>query len=281
MDHITDQLLAPAEPSAELDRGRPEMQYDFCATLGEIEGQIESGTHQGEPVFAHTRSLNLHISKLLKRQVPPDPAYAGFQEAAADEIRRMDRCFGRFIETLKREGLYDQSVIVLTADHGDSLGEQGRWGHAYTIYPEVMRVPLIVHLPAPLRSEITTDLARPAFSTDIAPTLYALLGHRPASFGSLYGEPLFVPRDKSLSDRRRESFLLASSYGSVHGTLRHNGRSLYIADAIEGRDYAYDTRDNGVGTSIQVTETMRAINWALIRRDLAKLAALYSFSPEP
>ena len=32
-------------------------------------------------------------------------------------------------------GDYERSIIVLTSDHGDSLGEDGRWGHAYTVFP--------------------------------------------------------------------------------------------------------------------------------------------------
>jgi membrane-anchored protein YejM (alkaline phosphatase superfamily) len=177
MDHITDQVLSPKRPSVELNRGIPEMQHDLCGTLGEIETHLRSRSGGDAPVFAHVRPLNLHISKLLNRTVPPDPAYEGFHGPAAAEVRRMDGCFGRFIETLKREQLYDDSVVILTADHGDSLGEEGRWGHAYTLYPEVMRVPLLVHLPLWLQPELTTDLERPAFTTDIVPTLYAVLGY--------------------------------------------------------------------------------------------------------
>jgi hypothetical protein len=279
MDHITDQVLGPVEPSLQLDRDRPEMQYDFCGTLREVEAHL--GADRAAPLFVHTRALNLHISKLLNRAVPPDAAYAGFHAPAAAEIRRMDRCFGAFIDTLRRQRLYEDSIVILTSDHGDSFGEEGRWGHAYTLYPEVVRVPLVVHLPAWLEERLTADLGRPAFSTDIVPTLYALLGHQPAALGPLYGEPLFVPRDAAPSDRRRESFLVASSYGSVYGTLRRNGRELYIADAIAGRDYAYDTSDNGVGRRLQITEEMRRINRALIQRDVAALGRSYGFSPEP
>ena len=61
------------------------------------------------------------------------------------------------IDDLKARQLYDDSVIVLTSDHGDSLGEEGRWGHAYTLFPEVLQVPLIVHLPPRLRAQFDLD----------------------------------------------------------------------------------------------------------------------------
>ena len=92
-------------------------------------------------------------------------------------MRRIDGCFGAFVAYLKQHGRYDNSIVIVTADHGDALGEQGYWGHAVWLFPEIVRIPLIVHVPAALRQTVTTDLTRLAFSTDIAPTLYALLGH--------------------------------------------------------------------------------------------------------
>jgi acetoin utilization deacetylase AcuC-like enzyme len=89
----------------------------------------------------------------------------------------MDACFGRFITSLKDAGLYDDSIVVLTADHGDALGEAKRWGHAYTLFPEIVRVPLLMHIPSKLRARFTTDVDAASYSTDITPSLYALLGY--------------------------------------------------------------------------------------------------------
>ena len=71
----------------------------------------------------------------------------GFYTPYAARLERVDACFGEFIAYLKDAGLYESSIVVLTSDHGDSLGDEGRWGHAYTVFPEVMRVPLIMHVP--------------------------------------------------------------------------------------------------------------------------------------
>src|SRR5438477_10168921 len=143
----------------------------------------------------------------------------------------MDECFGAFVAELERRGIYRNSIVILTSDHGDSLGEEGRWGHAYTLFPEIIRVPLIVHLPDALKASVVSDPDRLAFLTDITPSLYFLLGHA-ASIGSeLFGAPLFARTRQELVDRSREEFLLASSYGPVYGLLRENGRSLYVIDA--------------------------------------------------
>src|SRR5213079_2380133 len=167
---------------------------------------------------------NVHIAVASRRKVPDGESYPGFFAPVASALKRVDACLGRFVDFLKRTNRYDNSIIILTSDHGDSLGEEGRWGHAYFIFPEVIRIPLIVHLPSWMKAATAVDTAAVTFSTDLTPSLYALLGHEPRDRGTLFGRPLFVPPDADLSWRRREQFLLASSYGAVYARMRQNGR---------------------------------------------------------
>jgi predicted AlkP superfamily pyrophosphatase or phosphodiesterase len=46
----------------------------------------------------------------------------------------------RFVSTLKERELYDNSIIVVTSDHGEALGEDGRNGHSTRVYPEMLRI---------------------------------------------------------------------------------------------------------------------------------------------
>ena len=125
----------------------------------------------GRPAFVFTQPQDVHLANVaIDREHRPPDAYAGFYQPYAARLERLDGCFGSFIKYLKDAGLYDNSVIVLTSDHGDSLGDEGRWGHSYTVFPEVMRVPLIVHVPEELRSGFTVDTDTVAFTTDITPT---------------------------------------------------------------------------------------------------------------
>lgn len=263
-----------------LDKGIPTKQYDFCRTLDEL-GETLASNHGAGPIFGYTLPQNVHIANAFETPVPEGESYPGFVDKVAAPVRRIDRCFGQFVDRLKALGIYDESIIIVTSDHGDSLGEEGRFGHAYTVFPEVMRVPLIVHLPKTLAEEVTTDLARVSFSADITPTLYALLGYQPTDLGPLYGAPLFSRRGTPLAEsrRRRDPFLLASSYGAVYGMLRHNGRALYIADAVAGRDYAYDLSDGGLGQRVEITDAMRDLNWRLIREQVTAIAQQYRFDP--
>jgi hypothetical protein len=278
LDHITQQIISPQWPVTELDAGRDEMQYDFCTTLEELERKLHDGLAGDRPVFAHTRSLNLHISKLTTRVGAPDASFGEFQGPAAAAIERMDSCFGRFITDLQQRGLYDDSIVILTADHGDALGEARRWGHAYTLFPEIVRTPLLMHVPRRLLDRFAVDEDALAMSTDITPSLYALLGYPNDPQSWPMGRSLFVPPGTDDSARRREPTLIASSYGPVYGVLRDNGERLYIADGVNRRDYAYDLR-NLEPVRTGVTASMREESRAFIAGRLAALAALYHFTP--
>jgi hypothetical protein len=275
VDHITAQIVKAPAAAIELDRGRPEMRYDLCATLGEISTAVPRSAWAAGPLFVHTRSLNLHIAHVRKTPVPAGAAYPGFVAPVAASIERMDRCFGGFIQHLQEQGLYDDSIIVLTSDHGDSLGESLRWGHSYTMFPEVIRVPLIVRVPPRLRERLHADPASVSFSTDITPTLYALIGYEPANLGPLFGAPLVVPSSTAPSPRT-QPFLLASSYGPVYGVLRDNGRYVYVADAVNNRDYAYRMGESS-RERVGITPEDREANRMFIREQLRELARAYRF----
>jgi arylsulfatase A-like enzyme len=66
----------------------------------------------------------------------------------AGELAGMDREIGRFFDWLKAEGDYDNTIIVVTSDHGERLGERGLVGHAVTADPYTLRVPLIIRYPS-------------------------------------------------------------------------------------------------------------------------------------
>jgi arylsulfatase A-like enzyme len=279
-DHISE-LLTPSPPIVWLDHDVPEMEHTFCGTVRELETKLRVRGPDAPPLFAHTRPLDLHVSKIRGVAPPPGESYPGFSEAYAARVHRIDACFGEFVDSLKQSGIYESSAIVVMSDHGDSLGEEQRWGHAYTLFPEVMRIPLIVHLPPMLAGRFAADLGRVSFSTDVTPTLYALLGYHPADMGSLFGAPLFDAPDVDRPRRRRESFLLASSYGAVYGTMSGNGRKLYIADAINERDDAYELNRDALGARVGISNADRVRNRRLIREQVAQLAALYRFTPQP
>lgn len=201
--------------------------------------------------------------------------YPGFYAPYASRLERIDRCFGVFISDLKAQGMCDDSVILLTSDHGDSLGENGAWGHQFFLYPEDIRIPLMLSLPQPERPRVTTDLERATFSTDIAPTLSSLLGHEVRDLGPLFGSPLFVRSADALHARRRQSFLVMSSYGSSYGLLRRNGRQLYALDLFNWREYAYELFQHPLGTRVKVRDALRRVNQTQMGERVAEVDRFY------
>jgi arylsulfatase A-like enzyme len=88
------------------------------------------------------------------------------------EIAYTDNCIGQVIDKLKSLGIYDSTLIVVTADHGEMLSDHGERTHGYFLYRSAVRVPLVFKLPGrtrPARVKNTVGLA------DIAPTICSLL----------------------------------------------------------------------------------------------------------
>ncbi|MBV8207452.1 MAG: sulfatase-like hydrolase/transferase [Acidobacteria bacterium] len=248
-DEVLSLIVPPTSAMTELDAGKPTMNCELCATLGELQEKI-ANSGDGAPVFAYTQPQNLHVSVIRRqgRRTVDEGGYGGFDAAYASRVRAMDGCFGRFIEFLKRRGMYENSIVILTSDHGESLGEREQWGHAFNVAPEVVRVPLIIHLPAAHR-RLANDADAPASLIDIAPTLYYLLGHRPIVHNELFGRPLFTENAAEGASYLRTSYVVASSYGPVYGLLTNGARSLYVADAMAYRDDVFGWEDGRVTQS--------------------------------
>ena len=272
LDVIMEPLLRPDASTIQLDRGIGTMDFQLCRTLDEMQQKFPAAG--APPVFGYSLPQDLHVSNIVKGSVPPGEAYPGFYAPYAARVRRIDGCFGRFVDFLKRRGVYDNSLVVLTADHGEMLGEDGRWGHVYFMFPPILEVPLIVHLPAELRAQ-TPDLGAISFLTDVSPTLYASLGYRPKPSNPLMGEALLGPDAFDPASRRRGVYVLAASYSAVYAVVRRNGHRVYITDAVKGEDYAYDRDASGVWHSVSVSDGRRAVEQRVIREHLDQIWRVY------
>jgi arylsulfatase A-like enzyme len=88
------------------------------------------------------------------------------------QIRYVDEQLGRLFEQLRRDGLYDRSLIVVTADHGDGFMEHGFISHSTVAYEELVRVPLLMKLPGQrYAGRVVDDQVR---LIDVMPTVLEL-----------------------------------------------------------------------------------------------------------
>ena len=279
-DAVVQQLIRPpAEDAIELDRGRPTMDVRLCRSLDELAKTL-AGADRSRPVFAYSQAADIHVTQISGAQTASSSDAGPFYRPVADAVRTMDACFGRFIDTLKERGEYDDSVIIVTADHGDMLGEDGRFGHGYFLFPPVMQIPLIVHLPSWLSGR-PADHDALRLSTDITPSLYAAAGYRPARATPLMGQSFVGENGEALAGRRREQVVLAASYGAVYGVLGHNGRRLYIADAMNHTDYEYERDGGRPWRAEDVTPDLREVNQFAIRQYADEIARMYHVATAP
>jgi arylsulfatase A-like enzyme/Flp pilus assembly protein TadD len=109
---------------------------------------------------------------------PPEPyksEYSGRPWGLYDgEIAYVDSLVGKVLERLREKGVLDKTIIVIAADHGESLGEHSESAHGFFIYDSTVSVPLILRLPSSkLKGKVIDAQVE---NVDIMPTLLGLLG---------------------------------------------------------------------------------------------------------
>ena len=102
-------------------------------------------------------------------------------------IAEMDHNIGMLLRSMRERGLLDETIVLLTSDHGEELMDHGRIGHGGTLYREVIDIPLMIRLPDGARAGRRDGVAR---LIDVFPTLAALAGIKPPA--GLEGRNLFA-----------------------------------------------------------------------------------------
>jgi arylsulfatase A-like enzyme len=96
-----------------------------------------------------------------------------FWRAVYDEkIQRTDTRFKKFLEEYEKMGLMDKTIFVLTSDHGTEIHEHKRFDHGFSLYDELIHVPLIIKLP---KQKVGKLIKEQVSSLDVMPTILDLL----------------------------------------------------------------------------------------------------------
>lgn len=93
-----------------------------------------------------------------------------------EEIAWLDHLLGRMIAFLQRSGQYDNTLLIITADHGEQFGEHGLAYHTFGLYEGATRVPLIVKWPTGLQAAGGAEDDRLASLADVLPTICQIAG---------------------------------------------------------------------------------------------------------
>ncbi len=121
-------------------------------------------------------SMRLTVQYGLKDQPPDETRIRVARHAYYGSVSYVDDLVGDLIATLRDTGLYDNTIVLLTTDHGEMLGEHGLW-YKKTFFEEACRIPLIVSHPGlePRRVETNVSLV------DLLPTLLEIAGDESGS----------------------------------------------------------------------------------------------------
>ena len=125
--------------------------------------------HAGERTFVWVHLFEPHAP-----YAPPEPLASRFdQDLYAGDVAAADAALEPLLQPLLDDGSRAATLVVLTSDHGESLGEHGEATHGVFAYESTLRVPLILHAPARLSPRV---VAAPARHVDIAPTILEAAG---------------------------------------------------------------------------------------------------------
>ena len=168
-------------------------------------GQVEPGT-----AYQDAETVNRHLVRWLDEDAPSDDPWfmfvgymdphdpyfphpydgSGYARAAnqhpdlaeADTLRALydgeitywDQQFGALMDDLRRRGVYDDTMIIITSDHGEEFGDHGGFWHGTTLYDEQVHVPLFVKLPGNDRAG--THVGHWVQSIDLMPSILRRVG---------------------------------------------------------------------------------------------------------
>jgi arylsulfatase A-like enzyme len=136
------------------------------------------------------------------------------------ELAFLDAQIGQLVAGLKARGLYDRTIVVVTADHGELLGEHGLFQHFKSLSDEELHVPLVIHyppaLPAGRRVKSLVEL------TDVLPTLLEMAGVPAPPLDGRSLLPLVADREEAVATREAYSFLVRPPDPKYDFTLAGN-----------------------------------------------------------
>ena len=209
--------------------------------------------HRRDPFFLYLHSLDLHYP--YKGRPPFDAQFVSEESTGLDRDRELydaelaynDREIGKLVARLKELDLYDDTVLFVTADHGEEFGEHGATRHGKTLYQQVLHIPGVLKLPGSrLRGRRSKALAS---NIDVAPTLLELAGiEAPAEF---QGRSLREVLEKGVAETERRAVAELLAPNVVAYSIRDE-RFKHVKTLVpEGGEMVFDLeRDPAEGVNL-------------------------------
>jgi arylsulfatase A-like enzyme len=158
--------------------------------------------------------LWLHLFDPHAEYEPPEPYRRQYAESPYDgEIAYADEQIRRMFSYLEQQGVMDRTLIVVTSDHGESLGDHGEPTHGIFVYDATARIPLLMRYPGRIPSgRAIEDIVR---IIDVAPTALEILGVEPGNL-SPQGSSL-IPLVEGRKSPPRTAFIVSWAPRLLYG----------------------------------------------------------------
>jgi arylsulfatase A-like enzyme len=142
--------------------------------VGPSTDQPSAINHQPSAISHQPWLAWVHLYDPHEPYTPPEPYRSRYAtDLYAGEIAYVDAALGAFLDRLRSAGALDRTLVVVTSDHGESLGEHGERTHGLFAYDSTLRVPLVLWSAGTLRPG---TFEGPARLVDIMPTVLDLVG---------------------------------------------------------------------------------------------------------
>jgi arylsulfatase A-like enzyme len=234
----------------------------------------------GERVYEGHERPAAALDRLIRRVMVDGEAPGELGELVVEQydraIRNLDEQLGRLLERLEELGLYDDTLIVITSDHGEYFGEHGLVQHSKDVYQPALEVPLIVKWPGQTRGEVVTgpislvDLPRMILS-GISPALLERYaehfryepGNHPIIAENYFSRPkdLFHPvyGDRF---RRVRTALLGDKHKFIHSSDGNHELYHLESDRDETRNLVAELPDRAREMSETLRELQQTGRWS-------------------
>jgi arylsulfatase A-like enzyme len=156
----------------------------------------------GKDASATEADLDAIQTSVSQKGTPLPPVYTSHAVSQYDGgIAYIDSQIGRLVDWLKRQNLYDNTLLIVTADHGESFGERRLFLHGNSLYANLLHVPLLVKYPHNAHAGV---VGTPVSLIDIFPTIMKITGVEPPK--GLQGMDLLDPAAAAPRNLFSESF---------------------------------------------------------------------------
>jgi arylsulfatase A-like enzyme/predicted Zn-dependent protease len=200
--------------------------------LSLVERRAESVLQDAQQWIDHHREKHffawIHLYDPHTPYDPPSPYKEKFKDRPyRGEVEYTDEQLGRFFAFLRAENLYDKSLIIITADHGEGLFDHGEPTHCYFVYDSTVWVPLIIRAPFQFPARRVKNIVE---HVDIAATIYDAfdLPKPDECRGESLLPLMFAEKSRQKTSAYTETYYTRLHYGWSELTAWYQGNFKYI-----------------------------------------------------